>query len=73
MSIARGYCYDVDHRKEIIVTRDELDHVKSVLDKIKNPDSNVDLAKSYVLKDIALRERQKKRAHDDQEDAQYYL
>jgi len=41
------------------MTRKELEHVRKVLEAIKNPDGHVKTAIAYCNKDIALREAQR--------------
>lgn len=41
------------------MTTKELNHVKEVLERIKNPSPKVALAIAYVVKDLRLRDSQK--------------
>ena len=53
---------------------DELEHLlHNILEKIKNPDGNVELAKAYVKKDLALRQRQRENLKNQHEDYSYDL
>lgn len=53
------------------MTKKELEHVKSILVKIKNKDPKVDLAISYLDKDIALRQMQRKDMRDNMYPPEY--
>ena len=41
------------------MTKQELLHVKEVLDRIKNPSSRVEFAKACINKDLAIRDNQR--------------
>lgn len=43
----------------------ELKHLLMILNKIANPNADVDLAKTYVQKDIALRNKQRRAYRDN--------
>ena len=60
-----------EQEKEIQMTRKELELVKKVLQRIKNPSSNVELAIAYVNKDLSLRESQRDNFKGDYEEFPY--
>lgn len=50
------------------MTTKELNHVKLILERIKNPSPAVELALAYVKKDLALRDSQRDNFKGDYEE-----
>jgi hypothetical protein len=64
----QGYYTGPDFVEGAKMKTDELEHLlHKILEKISNPDGNVELAKAYVKKDLALRQRQRENQKDAQE------
>lgn len=57
----------------VAVKTDELEHLLNLLNRIKNPNADVDLAKAYVNRDIALRAKQRENMRENNRDYSYDL